>query len=142
MTTRDELYRKFGETAEAAQLLEHELGTILLTIRGAEEGLLFGDKPTRAREILAKIDKSTLGQVLKQVGSRINSPQALEALFEGALNERNRLIHSFYREHNFKINTDEGRSIMIKDLETIHEKLLEAFKAALAISGIDLDCTS
>jgi hypothetical protein len=30
MTSLDDVYRKFGETAEAAQLLETELGNILL----------------------------------------------------------------------------------------------------------------
>ena len=32
MPTLDDVYRKFGETAEAAQLLETDLGTIALMI--------------------------------------------------------------------------------------------------------------
>ena len=139
MATLDEVYRKFGETSEAAQLLETELGTILLTIRGAEEELFFGDKPDLAKEILTKIDKSTLGQLLKQLGNKIDSKEQLEDLFSEALKQRNRLAHSFYRQHNFKRNTDEGRDIMIQDIETIHDVLIEAYKAALLISGINIE---
>ena len=32
MPTLDDVYRKFGEASEAAQLLETELGTMLLTV--------------------------------------------------------------------------------------------------------------
>ena len=139
MATLDEVYRKFGETSEAAQLLETEFGTILLTIRGAEEELFFGDKSDLAKEILTKIDKSTLGRLLKQIGNKIDSKEQLEDLFSEALKQRNRLAHSFYRQHNFKRNTDEGRDIMIQDLGTIHDVLIEAYKAALLISGIDIE---
>lgn len=38
MASRDELYAKFGMTAEAAQLFELELGTLLLCVRGLEAG--------------------------------------------------------------------------------------------------------
>jgi hypothetical protein len=38
--TLDDVYRKFGETAEAAQLLETELGTKLLVRRGVAANLL------------------------------------------------------------------------------------------------------
>ena len=34
MATRDDLYAKFGATAEAAQLFETELGTLLLVASG------------------------------------------------------------------------------------------------------------
>ncbi|MGK0292731.1 MAG: hypothetical protein ACI9U1_001116 [Porticoccaceae bacterium] len=36
MTSLDDVYLKFGETAEAAQLLEAEPGNILLLIGGSE----------------------------------------------------------------------------------------------------------
>jgi hypothetical protein len=139
MPTLDDIYRKFGEASEAAQLLETELGNILLSIRGTEANLFSTQNPELAKEILRKINRSTLGQLLKQLGNSINSLDQLEQLFSDALAKRNRLAHSFYRDHNFRRNTDEGRAIMMKDLESIHATLLETYKAALAISGIDLD---
>jgi hypothetical protein len=44
MLTLDEVYRKFGEVAEAAQLLETELGTIRLNAEGIEHDLFEGGK--------------------------------------------------------------------------------------------------
>ena len=67
MPTLDELYRKFGEVAEAAQLLETELGTIQLCAEGLEHDLFAGDKRELATGIYSKINKSTLGQLLKQL---------------------------------------------------------------------------
>ena len=73
--------------------------------------------------------------MLKKIDSREN----LEELFSNAIKERNRLTHNFYRQHNFRRNTDEGRKLMIQDLESIHDTLLESYKAALFVSGIDID---
>ena len=53
--------------------------------------------------------------------------------------ERNRLIHSFYREHNFRRNSADGRALMLRDLEAMHEKIIDAYKAVMKLSGIDLD---
>lgn len=38
MADRHELYAKYGIAAEAAQLFETELGTLLLGLRGLDEG--------------------------------------------------------------------------------------------------------
>ena len=48
----------------------------------------------------------------------------------------------FTREHNFRRNSDEGRALMLQDLEGIHSALLDAYKAVLALSGVDLDAAS
>jgi hypothetical protein len=49
VSTLDDVFRKFGESAEAAQLLETELGTMLLLIRGTEEKLITEPNPTSHR---------------------------------------------------------------------------------------------
>ena len=135
----EDVYRKFGEVSEAAQLFETQLGNILLTIEGIELGLFLADRQEEAREILRRINKSTLGQLLKKIDQRNRSVEHTADLFAGALAERNRLSHSFFRKHNFRRNSSEGCGIMLEDLESIHETLLKAYKVALAISGIDLD---
>ena len=139
MSTLDDVYRKFGETSEAAQLLETELGNILIKIDVAEANLLNEKNPERASELFKKINRQTLGQLLKNVGSSTESVSHLETLLSRALDERNRLSHSFYRHHNFRRNSDEGRQLMLNDLESIHDTLLEAYKAVMLLSGIDLD---
>jgi hypothetical protein len=142
MPTIDDVYRKFGEASEAAQLIEAELGTSQLFLRAIHEGLIL---PTlavdskRAAELLDKIDRQTLGQHIKETKQHTNALDNLEPLLSAALKERNRLSHHFYREHNIRKSTDAGRAVMMADLESIHSTLLEAYKALLVLSGIDLD---
>jgi hypothetical protein len=139
MPTLDEVYRKFGETAEAAQLLETQLGTMLLLIRGAEENLFITPNPERASQLHDTINRHTLGQLSKAFNSTAQSLDELDSLLSVALQERNRLFHHFYRDHNFRRNSDEGRSLMLKDMESIHNTLLSAYKAVMLLSGVDLE---
>ena len=139
MPTLDDVYGKFGETAEAAQLLETHLGNMLLMNHLLNEGLLETRNPTRARSILDSVNRHTLGQLLNGLHGRISSLDTLESLLIKARDERNRLFHSFYREHNFRRNSEEGRALMLQDLEGIHSIVLDAYKAILALDGMNLD---
>jgi hypothetical protein len=139
MPTLDDVYKKFGETAEAAQLLETELGNVLLILGGFEEDLLTGMNPSRAADLVGEIDSSTLGRLLNRLRAKTRLPDGLASLLSEALERRNDLSHSFYRRHNFRRNSDEGRSMMLKDLECIHELIIRAYKGVTLLSGIDLD---
>jgi hypothetical protein len=140
MPTLDDVYRKFGEASEAAQLLETELGNILLAAGLVEADLT---QPDRTRAYLEHISRATLGQLLTSLKSRsTDSIAQLEALLARALTERNRLSHSFYRQHNFRRNSEDGRAVMMRDLEAIHSALLDAYKAVMLLSGVDLDKTT
>lgn len=139
MPTLNDVYRKFGETSEAAQLLETELGTILLEVRARNTGLFVAPNPGKAREILDQINSSTLGQLLRQVsGVDEDLDQAVDLLMR-ALAERNRLSHSFFRQHNLRCNSEAGCTLMLEDLESIHDTLLLAYKLVMRVSGVDLD---
>ncbi len=139
MATLYDVYRKFGEVCEAAQLLETELGTLLLTHKCIDAGLLDRSNPRKATAIYKQITKQTLGQLVQSLGSIGDSIADLEQLLNDALASRNRLIHSFYLQHNLRRNSDDGRDVMLRDLEEIHEDLLEAYKAVLLLSGVDLE---
>lgn len=139
MATLDDVYRKFGETAEAAQLLETELGTLLLTIEAAEAGLFEQQNKELAQKIVHKINKSTLGNLLRKIEEK-KGGVAATTILENALTARNRLSHSFYREHNFHRNTPEGCDLMLQDLERVHEIIMEAYKFTLALAGHNIDC--
>src|SRR5579871_1328737 len=115
MPTLDDVFRKFGEAAEAGQLLETELGTLLLSVETAKEGLIEGDG-IRATEIMRSINRTTLGGLIRRVKVG-QSLEEIELLLESALRARNRLMHSFYRQHNFRKFSEEGRTIMMDDLE-------------------------
>jgi len=120
MPTIDEIYCKFGFVAEAAQLLETELGTLLLHEQCVGEDLIEKPNSRVATDIYNKINKYTLGRLLKNSASKITSVKKLENLLSAALKERNRLSHSFYREHNFRLRaeSDEGRIIMFAEFES------------------------
>lgn len=139
MPTLNDVYRKFGETSEAAQLLETELGNILFSAGAMNAGLFEQPDKARASDVLKFVNRQTLGQLLKSLNRSTDSVAQLESLLESALAERNRLSHSFFREHNFRRNSSEGCTLMMADLESIHETLLEAYKAVMLLSGIDLD---
>lgn len=135
----DDVYRKYGEVSEAAQLLETELGNILIMIGAVDANLIVQSEPQAAAALFNQINRHTLGQLLKHLHNTTNSAVHLESLLSSALAERNRLAHSFYRQHNFRRNSAEGCVIMLQDLCSIHEALLSAYKSVLLLSGIDLD---
>lgn len=139
MPALDEVYRKFGEVAEAAQLLETELGTIQLGADGIDYDLFAGDKRELATEIYGKISKSTLGQLLTKLAKSAAFSEDLQLQLANAIAERNQLFHSFYRKHNFRRNSDAGRVKMLEDLDRKHETILDAYKAVMRLSGFDLD---
>jgi hypothetical protein len=139
MTTLDDVYRKFGEAAEAAQLLETELGNMLLQFLYTDKGLLDKENPARAADILGSINRQTLGQLFKSLNNHTQSVDLLGDILSKALQERNRLFHSFYRKHNFRRNSDEGRVLMLQDLHAIHSALLDAYKAILMLNGTNID---
>jgi len=139
MPTLDDVYRKFGETYQAAQLLETELGTLLLEAKAIEADLLDHPNREQASDILESINHQTLGQLLKKLNHSRASVSELEALLSRALAERNRLAHSFYREHNLRILSEEGRALMLKDLESMHITIFDAYKAVMLLSGYDLE---
>ena len=58
MTTCEQVYAKFGLTAEAAQLFETELGTILLAREGEERGWHVNANPEQAAEFYEKLSPS------------------------------------------------------------------------------------
>jgi hypothetical protein len=138
MVSLDDIYRKFGECAYVGQLLETEIGNILLVIHHAVESDLFVlEKREEAAEIYARINKSALGQVLGKIGEITSEDMPL--VFANAWAERNRLSHSFFRRNNFRRNSAGGRKVMLADLESIHGTLLVAYSVALALSGTDLN---
>ncbi|MCP3943239.1 MAG: hypothetical protein GY710_17370 [Desulfobacteraceae bacterium] len=139
MPTLDDVYRKFGETSEAAQLLETQLGTMLIMNKCIEENIMENPNPEKASEIFKEINKYTLGRLIRKLSNNDDSISHLEELLSEALKIRNRLAHSFYLGHNLRRNSEDGRVIMLKDLQSVHDKLLEAYKAVMLLNGTDLD---
>ena len=139
MPTLQDVYQKFGFTAEAAQLLETELGTMLIMSGAVDAGLIENPDALRAKELFHFVNKQTLGQLLRSLHRSTDSLDALASQLSIALAQRNRLFHSFYRQHNFRRNSEAGCAVMLQDLESIHNTVLEAYKSVLRLSGIDFE---
>jgi hypothetical protein len=136
MADRHELYAKYGIAAEAAQLFETELGTLLLCLRALDEGWHIVPDGEAAREVLDEIDRSTLGRLLHRLKRHIKIEGDLEESFSSALEARNRLMHGFYERHNFKIQTEDGRREMVADLDALHGELFAAWRTADKLTTI------
>ena len=129
MPSLEDVYLKFGFASEAAQLLETELGNSLFVAGAVDANLIDNPDPIKAREIWEFVNRQTLGQLLKSLHRSTDTLESLHDQLLKALRERNRLVHSFYRQHNFRRNSEDGRAIMMKDLESIHDAVLEAYLA-------------
>ena len=138
MPTRDEVYIKFGLASEAAQLLETELGTLLLMHECVEADLIKRPNSERATEIYKQINRKTLGQLVRAVSKAHESIASLEQLLNDALAARNILAHSFFEKHNLRINSDDGRDVMLADLHELHQMVLNAYKEVMLLLGYDL----
>ena len=136
MATRDDVYKKFGFTAEAAQLFETELGTLLLGVQGLKKGWKGQPDPEAASHYLDHINEQTLGRLLRQLKESVGYDAQISALFDNALRARNQLFHGFYLKHNVKIQTDDGRDAMIADLEALHGVLFNAWQIANKMTGL------
>src|SRR5262245_45311986 len=101
MATRDEIYSKFGSTAEAAQLLETALGNAILLIETLNGDWHLSPKPEEAWALLDRVERSTLGSLLTEIQKHASFDGELPTLFRSALRTRNRLMHGFYERHNF-----------------------------------------
>jgi len=134
------VYCKFGITAEAAQLFETDLNTLLLAAHGLNEGWHVQPNPA-AQKMADDLDSSTLGNLLNRLKGKgvVQIDDALKARFASALKARNRLIHGFYERHNFRIQTDEGRDKMIADLEKLHTELFQAWQIAQTMMKVVMD---
>ncbi len=130
MTTRSELYQKFGLTAEAAQLFETDLGTMLLTAEAIINGWHKDLNQDEATKFYAALSRDTLGRTLGKLRTRVKIAEETEALFKSGLQARNKLNHGFFERHNFRIQTDEGRTLMVNDLEILHMRLFNAWQVA------------
>ena len=139
MATRGDVYRKFGEASEVAQLLETELGTLLLMRKCIGEDLLTAPDRNRATEIYKHVNRQTLGRLIRTLGTTTTWVGDLEQVFTKALLSRNQLAHSFYLKHNMRINSDAGRKIMLRDLAEIDESLRKAYRTAQLLSGTELE---
>lgn len=126
MATRQDVYGRFGATAEAAQWFEHELGDLLYTARALELGLDHTPNPGMASKLFAELERDTAGVLLGKVKKRFRvSPHGARSL-TGALEARNMLIHGYFVHHRDNLGTEAGRANATAMLDSFDASLRAA----------------
>ena len=138
MATRNAVYAKFGVTAEAAQLFETDLGTIILALEGEVRQWHVSPDPNAAAAFYDRLNSKTLGQLLGTLKQYANL-EGVEEVFTSGLLARNRLNHGFFESHNYAIDKPKGRDAIIADLETLHNQLFAAWQLASHVSRFLVD---
>ena len=84
------MYAKFGVTAEAAELFETDLNTLLLAVHALNEGWHVQPNPEAAQKVADDLDAATLGALLNKLKSTVTFDDGLKDRFASALKTRNR----------------------------------------------------
>jgi hypothetical protein len=123
-------------TAEAAQLCETELGTLILYVQGVSSDWRAVPDPESAQAALDRIERSTLGGLISALNRQVGIDENTAERFASALQARNRLNHGCDERHNFKLEIDEERNEMFADLEGLHTELFNALQVACTMMAL------
>jgi len=124
------VYAHFGLAVYLAQCLEHEIANCLVSL-----DLI----PNTAHLVRSKVEwesscdaffdghfKHTLGRMIDDLRRVATVPAQLEVKLASALQSRNWLAHSFFRERSDDFMTRAGRDRMIAELEAAQEVIRDA----------------
>ena len=146
-----DLYAEFGMTAEMAQVLEVAAGNVAIGFLAmfVTEGKVTPDETEVYRAVVNDVNRKTFGALLKHIKKTMNLSDSMIAIVDEALDRRNYVTHHFFRTHNFRLYSEEGRKVMLAELKEIQaklglaQKMLEAMVALMEqIAGrkpLDLD---
>ncbi len=139
MANRNDIHCQFGVTAQIAQTLEVELSNILLGLEGIENKLYDKDKKTKLNEVRIKINKRTLGMLFCEVKKLTSLDENTEEIITEAVEIRNNLSHKFYSKYTPEIESKNGCDEVMKVLQNMYKKLLQAVQLSQTLSKSTLD---
>ncbi|MGK3116794.1 hypothetical protein [Candidatus Pantoea formicae] len=133
MTTLNDVYCKFGEASEAAQLIEVELVNVAIS-----HALNSGISVQEVKRDFTVIDSFTIERLMKRLKNLgILNDKNCEPI-ELARKARNDLSHNFYRRHGFKRFSSEGCKDMLENLMELHWVIFEGYRQVLLLSNVEL----
>ena len=120
-----ELYCKYGRTAEMAQVMEFEAGNFVLACISVmfDPKTITDEQRRMFRSVIDDVDRRTFGNLLNQIRNTATISEEIEKTVTEALEKRNYLTHKFFKAHNFAINSEEGRKAMNAELDDIYRAL-------------------
>lgn len=122
-----EVFARFGLTAYAAQVYEHQLVNLLNV--AAASGRPF-KRPAQVEGWSDWLFTQTAGRLLAFVSDAGHLPDADLDLCRRAVEERNRIVHDFFREHAVDFRTVEGMQRMVEDADVTRVLIRKADTAA------------
>lgn len=132
MHNRETVYLEFGRLSELMQLIEIEIGNILLEHSIPD---LENIEISNRKKLLENVNSKTLGRLIKELGKKDIKFGQIEKELTDVLSKRNYIAHHFFRTHNLRINSESGCGVMIKELKDIHKKMLDLYREILLISA-------
>lgn len=130
MATRERVYEAAGRALEAANLLETELGTLLLILDALETGSHVNPDRDAYLRLRDAIDRKTLGQSLAAVRKRLKIDGDIDRVFNDALEARNKIAHRFFPGHGLRIIDTNGCATMLKEATELRHTLWDGYTAA------------
>jgi hypothetical protein len=132
-----ELYYEFGRAAEMAQLMETEAGNLALVYATmlVDTSNITAEQREFFRALVQDVNKRTFGNLFRQIQKLGQIDDGILATVNDALEKRNYLTHKFFRNHNFAIQSVEGRQAMLDDIREIHASLSLAHAVLSGMTG-------
>lgn len=116
-----EVYARFGLSFYYAQVLEHGIVNALVMLdlvpKRHDQARTVAKWEATFDSFMSEHFERTMGRLLHDLRSVTTVPDDLEALLRDALTRRNRLAHSFFRDHSENFISENGRNRMIAEVE-------------------------
>lgn len=125
-----EVYAFFGFCSYYAQVLEQGVVNLAVGLHGRGLTDLTGPAVTAAFD---QADRRTLGQLLRDVRSRVQIHHETEAGLNQALRDRNFLFHRFFVRRDVDFGSNSGRQEMIDELRAMTRRFQDADRRVSAI---------
>jgi len=119
-----EVYAEFGLAMSVAQLLERQLVYLVIAAYEPPSGKLTEEEYD---SLLAKLSKQTLGTLIQKLRQSFEVPADFDQRLQEALDLRNRLAHRYFHDRTAEFQLQEGRSRMIRELDSISHRLDELY---------------
>ena len=125
-----EVYARFGLAFYYAQVLEHGIVNALVLLDLVPKRHHVARTVAEWEEMfdtfMSERFERTMGGLLRDLRAVAAVPDDLEALLRDALTRRNRLAHSFFRDHAERFMTESGRNRMIVEVDECRDIFVTA----------------
>jgi hypothetical protein len=118
----------FGSAAQHSQFFEVALGDFLLAYnRLCNTSLTVADLDVLG----AKLERQTMGTLLRQLRTHVTiGDEKITQLMHEALQQRNFLMHHYFRQRSGDFRSEDGRISMLRELVSIGNQLEQAIDIA------------